>query len=171
VRSGFVVYIGQLAASGRVLQGHLGNIVFVRETNEMKKLILIPALGLVLAACAGEPEIVVVTATLSPPTATPVTPTATSVPPTPTITPVPWDGEVNAISTGLRQQPHLNSRVIKALPARTKVDLLATTEDQKWVRVTAYFEGTKRVGWLQVAMLKLNVSLDDLEVDTETAFV
>ena len=135
----------------------------------MKKLIPILALVLALAACADETRVVVVTATLSPPTATPVNPTATPVPPTPTITPVPWDGEVSALATGLRQQPQLNSQVIKTLPGGTKVDLLATTEDQKWVRVTAYFEGTKRVGWLQVDKLKLNVSLDDLEVDTETA--
>ena len=52
------------------------------------------------------------------------------------------------------------------------MNLLAVTEDQKWVQVTAYVEGDSAIeGWLLADKLKLNVSLDDLEVDTETAFV
>ena len=75
----------------------------------MKKLILILALGLVLAACAGETRAVVVTATPAP--------TATTVPPT--ATPVQPDATVNAISTGLRELPHLTSQVLDALPGGT----------------------------------------------------
>ncbi len=134
----------------------------------MKKLILILALGLALAACTAETP--VPTATPVPPTITPVPPTVTPIPPT--ITPEPWDAEVNALSTGLRQLPHLNSKVIEALPAGTKVDLLAITEDEDWVQATAYLEGGSTItGWLQVDKLSVNVSLDDLTVDTETAFV
>jgi hypothetical protein len=49
---------------------HLGDVVLVREINDMKKLILILVLGFALAACAGETSVVVVTATPVPPTAT-----------------------------------------------------------------------------------------------------
>lgn len=129
----------------------------------MKKLILLLALVLVLPACAGETRVVVITATPVPPTAIPIPPT---------ITPEPWDAQVNALSTGLRQLPHLNSQVIEALPAGTTVDLLAITEDQEWVQATAYLEGGSTItGWLQVDKLRLNVSLDDMTVDTETVFV
>ena len=111
------------------------------------------ALVLALAACAGE---------------TPV-PTA---PVPPTITPEPWDATVSALATGLRELPHLKSQVMETLPGGTKVDLLAITEDKEWVQATAHLgEDSAIKGWLQVDKLKLNVSLDDLEVDTETAFV
>ena len=113
---------------------------------------------------------VVVTATPVPPTVTPSPPTATPIPPT--ITPEPWDATVSAISTGLRQLPVLTSQVIATLPGGTTLDLLAVTEDQEWVQATAYLGGGSAIrGWLLAKQLKLNVSLDDLEVDTETAFV
>lgn len=134
----------------------------------MKKLILILALGLALAACAAETP--VPTATPVPPTHTPVPPTVTPIPPT--ITPEPWDAQVNALSTGLRQLPHLNSQVIEALPAGTKVDLLSITADKKWVHVTTRVAGNAILeGWVQADKLQVNISLDDLTVDTETAFV
>jgi len=115
--------------------------------NEMKKLIVILALGFALAACASE---------------TPV----------PTAIPEQWDATVSALSTGLRQLPHLNSQVMETLPGGTTVDLLAITEDKKWVEVAAYLAGDSAIkGWLQVDKLRLTVSLDGLEVDTETAFV
>ena len=103
-------------------------------------------------------------------TPTPEPPTPTPLPPT--TTPEPWDATVSALTTGLRQEPHLNSQVMEKLLGGTKVDLLAITEDKKWVQVTAYMEGDSAIeGWLLVNMLILNVSLDDLEVDTETVFV
>jgi len=74
--------------------------------NEMKKLILILALGFALGACASER-------------------------PEPTATHEPWDATVSALATGLRQLPHLNSQVMETLPGGTAVDLLAITEDQK----------------------------------------
>jgi len=136
----------------------------------MKKLILILTLSLVIAACAVEPQVVVVTSTPVPPTVTPAPPTVTPIPPT--ITPEAWDATVSALSTGLRQLPYILSQVIATLPGGTTVDLLAITEDKEWVQVTAYLEGVSEIeGWLQVDKLRLNVSLDDLEVDTETALV
>ena len=89
----------------------------------------------------------------------------------PTSTPEPRDATVSALATSLRQLPHLNSQVMKTLPGGSKVDLLAITEDKEWVQATAYVADWKGTGWLQVDKLRLNVSLDDLEVDTETAFV
>jgi beta-xylosidase len=59
----------------------------MREINQMKKLILILALGFALAACAAETP--APTATPVPPTVTPVPPTATPIPPTSTPTPMP----------------------------------------------------------------------------------
>ncbi len=137
----------------------------------MKKLILMPALGLALAACAGEPQVVVVTATSVPPTATPAPPTATPIPPT--ITPEPWDALVSALAGNLREFPHLNSQIMHSLIGGAKVDLLAVSPDNKWVHVkTAAVEGNPILeGWLQVDKLVLNVSLDDLTVDVETVFV
>ena len=141
--------------------------------------LLIGALGIFVAArqrSAPETRVVVVTATLSPPTAAPVTRSATPVPPLPASTPQPtdvpnWDAKVSAISTGLRQLPVLTSQVIATLPGGTTMDLLAVTEDQEWVQATAYLGGGSAIrGWLLAKQLKLNVSLDDLEVDTETAF-
>ena len=135
--------------------------------------LFIGALGIFVAArqrSAAETHVVVVTATPVPPTVTPSTPTATPMPPT--FTPEPRDAQVNALSSGLRQLPHLNSQVIEPLPGGTMVDLLAISGDRKWVQITAYLEGGSAIeGWLQVDKLRLNVSLDDLEVDTETAFV
>ncbi|MCH8338947.1 MAG: hypothetical protein IH858_08930 [Chloroflexi bacterium] len=135
----------------------------------MKKLILILSLGLVLAACAGETRVVVITATPVPPTVTPSPPTATPIPPT--ITPEPWDAQVNALSNGLRELPHLNSQVIERLLGGAKVDLLAVTEDHEWVQAIYTLEdGSTITGWLQVDKLRMNVSLDDLDVDTKTVF-
>jgi len=142
--------------------------------------LLIGALGIFVAArqrSAPETRVVVVTATLSPPTTAPVTRSATPAPPLPASTPQPtdvpnWDAKVSAISTGLRQLPVLTSQVIATLPGGTTMDLLAVTEDQEWVQATAYLGGGSAIrGWLLAKQLKLNVSLDDLEVDTETAFV
>ncbi len=134
----------------------------------MKKLIL--ALVLALAACA--PEIIVVTSTPVPPTATLLPPTATPIPPTPTITPEPWDAEVSALDTALRQLPDNLSQVIATLPGGTTMDLLAVTEDKVWVQATAYLGGGSAIrGWIKVDTLRLNVSLDDLAMDTETALV
>ena len=137
----------------------------------MKKLILILSLGLVLAACAGETRVVVVTATPVPPTVTPSPPTATPIPPT--ITPEPWDARVSALAGNLREFPHLNSQIMHTLIGDAKVDLLAVSPDNKWVHVkTAAVEGNPILeGWLQVDKLVLNVSLDDLTVDAETVFV
>ncbi len=137
----------------------------------MKKLTLILALGLVLAACAGEPQVVVVTATSVPPTVTPAPPTATPI--LPTITPVPWDARVSALAGNLREFPHLNSQIMHSLIGGAKVDLLAVSPDNKWVHAnTAAVEGSPILeGWLQVDKLVLNVSLDDLTVDAETVFV
>ncbi|TDI85203.1 MAG: hypothetical protein E2O74_03785 [Chloroflexi bacterium] len=79
---------------------------------------------------------------------------------------------MSALATGLRELPHLNSKVLERLLGGATVDLLAVTEDREWVQATAYLGGGSAIrGWIQVDKLKLNVSLDDLEVDTETAFV
>ncbi len=134
--------------------------------------LLIGALGIFVAArqrSVAETRVVVVTATPVPPTTIPVPPTATPIPPT--ITPETWDATVSAVATSLRQLPHLNSQVMKTLPGGAKVDLLAITEDREWVQATAYLGDWKGTGWLQVDKLRLNVSLDDLDVDTETVFV
>ena len=99
----------------------------------MKKLILMPALCLALAACATETP--VPTATLVPPTGSPMPPTVTPIPPT--FTPEPWDAEVHALAISLHQLPHLSSHSMETLLGGTTVDLLAITEDQEWVQATA----------------------------------
>ncbi|MFQ5922353.1 MAG: hypothetical protein ACE5M4_05870, partial [Anaerolineales bacterium] len=53
----------------------------------------------------------------------------------------------------------------------TTVDLLAVTEDREWVQVIYWDAASPIKGWLRVDKLELNVSLDSIEVDTETAFV
>ncbi len=137
--------------------------------------LLIGALGIFVAArqrSVVETRVVVVTETPIPPTVKPSPPTATPIPPTPTTTPEPWDAQVSALATNLLQLPHNLSQVIATLPGGITMDLLAVTEDKEWVQATAYLGGGSAIrGWLQVDKLKLNVSLDDLEVDTETAFV
>jgi TolB protein len=121
--------------------------------------LLIGALGIFVAArqrSAAETRAEVVTAT----------------PVQPTVTTVPWDAQVNALSNGLRELPHLNSKVMERLMGGTKIDLLAVTEDREWVQaIYALEDDSTLTGWLQVDMLRLNVSLDDLDVDTETVFV
>ncbi len=131
--------------------------------------------GMLLISCGpSEGELVAtpvsLTVTPVPPSVTPVTPTVTHIPPT--ITPEPWDAKVHELAIGLHLLPHFNSRVMETLLGGTTVDLLAITEDQEWVQATAYLEGGSTItGWLQVDKLRLNVSLDDLTVDTETVFV
>jgi hypothetical protein len=79
---------------------------------------------------------------------------------------------VDALSIGLRQLPHLDSHVIEALIGGTTVDLLAVSEDREWVYATAYSKnGVTITGWLLADKLQLNISLDDLKVDTETVFI
>ena len=134
--------------------------------------LLIGALGIFVAArqrSAAETRGVVIPATPLQHTITSAPPTA---PPAPTITPELLDATVSALATGLRELPHLNSKVLERLMGGATVDLLAVTEDREWVQATAYLGGGSAIrGWIQVDKLKLNVSLDDLEVDTETAFV
>ena len=123
--------------------------------------------GILLIGC--EPSEEELAATPVPPTVTPVPRTATPIPPT--MTPESWDAEV-LFYIGLRELPHFNSHVMENLLRGTMVDLLAVIEDREWVQATAYLEGGSTItGWLQVDKLRLNVSLDDLMVDTETVFV
>ena len=124
--------------------------------------------GMLLISCGPSEEELI--ATPVPPTVTPVPPTATPI--TPTITPEPWDAEVHVFYIGLRELPHFNSHILENLLGGTMVDLLAVTEDREWVQATAYLDGGSSItGWLQVGKLRLNISLDDLMVDTETVFV
>ncbi len=112
------------------------------------------------------------TATNPPPSATPVVvqPTPTSPPPStpePEISPVvpgavsAADGELIAPAS-LRKQPDRKLATIAVLRVGTAVDLLGISEDRNWVLVKEAEQG--QTGWIEVKNVKLNISLDDLEV-------
>lgn len=96
----------------------------------------------------------VASVTSGPPTATP----------TPTSTPrrAGWDAVVTANFTSLRRQPNINASAIITLKKGDGVELLALNEDKNWVQGRSQ----ARTGWLPLDKLELNISLDELRVES-----
>lgn len=76
-----------------------------------------------------------------------------------------WDAVVSATFASIRRRPELSAQSLISLNKGDNVDLIAVSEDGQWVQGHSH----GRTGWLPVDKLRLNISLNILEVKTVAA--